>query len=645
MDSLLYFGLLALFAGVALPLAGFKIRKDRLLRQSSLVLSCLGLVALSVFSAGIVVSGETVTLPTYHILDQVQLSFAVDRLSAFFIFLVSAVSVSIVLYSTQYLEHALHDRRKDLAASLMNLFILAMVLVAASSNMLAFIFFWEIMAISSFLLVMMEYDRKETEKAGIFYFVMTNLSTVFLLFAFILLYLQSGSFDMQQIRAEPAVLAPAFLALFLGFGIKAGVVPFHKWLPYAHPASPSNVSALMSGVMLKIAVYGLIRFVLLLPAELWWGVLILAAGTVSAILGVIYALKEHDIKRLLAYHSIENIGIILIGFGLYLIFSISGLQAVAMLGLAGALFHTLNHALFKSLLFMSAGAVANSTQTRNIEDMGGLIKRMPATALFFLIGAISISALPPFNGFVSELMIFQAFFQAYALDSALLKMLLILSLSVFALTSALAAACFVKVFGITFLAQPRSEHAEKATEAPKLMLAGQAIPAALCILFGLFSFQIFAWLGFALPIPNLMFVGAGLAVTYAIAWVALRAMALDKERTGETWGCGIISQHGSMEYTASGFSEPIVTIFRSVYRTEKHSERLYFDRQKSIFKEGFAEIRLMKFFEEKLYLPVASRIQGIAVKINGLQRGDVDLHIAQAFLTVTLLLLVIWWYA
>jgi len=646
MDSLLYFGLFALFAGVVLPLVGFfNIKKEKLLRQSSILLSCIALAALAVFSAGLVVSGGKASLPTYHILEPFKLSFAIDRLSAFFIFLISTVSFSIMVYSIQYLEHALHDRRKNLVASLMNVYVLAMVLMVASSNMLAFIFFWELMAMSSFILVMTEYEKKETEKAGVFYFIMTHLSTAFLLFAFILLYLQSGSLDMQQVRAEPAVLAPVFLALFLGFGIKAGVVPFHKWLPYAHPASPSNISALMSGVMIKVAIYGLIRFVLLLPAELWWGVLILAAGTVSAILGVIYALKEHDLKRLLAYHSIENIGIILIGFGLYLIFSISGLPDIALLGLAGALFHTLNHALFKSLLFMSAGAVAHSTQTRNIEDMGGLIKRMPATALFFLIGAVSISALPPFNGFVSELMIFQAFFQAYALNSALLKMLLVISLSVFALTSALAAACFVKAFGITFLAQPRSEKAAKAVEAPMLMLAGQAIPAILCIVFGLFSFQIFGWLGFALPIPNMLFIGAGLVAAYFVAWAVLRTIASDKERTGETWGCGIISQKGYMEYTASGFSEPIVTIFRSVYRTEKHSERVYFDRQKSIFKEGFAEIHLIKFFEEKLYLPVANSINRIAIIVNGLQRGHVDLYIAYAFLTLTILLLVIWGYA
>ena len=375
-----------------------------------------------------------------------------------------------------------------------------MVLVVASFSMFSFLFFWEIMALSSFLLVMVEYEKKETQKAGIFYFVMTHLSTLFLLFAFLYIYTVTGTFDMTQIRADPIVTSVAFAFLFLGFGIKAGIIPFHKWLPYAHPASPSNISALMSGVMIKVAIYGLVRFVLLLPIQTWWGILILTAGTTSAVLGVIYALKEHDIKRLLAYHSIENIGIILIGIGLYVVFSVAGLQTIAFLALAGALFHTLNHAIFKSLLFMTSGSIVNVTGTRNIEEMGGLIKRMPKTAVLFLIGAVSISALPPFNGFVSELMIFQAFFQSAALANPFLELILIASLAVFALTSALAAACFVKAFGITFLALPRSEEAKEAKESPTLMIVGPAILAGLCVALGVFSLQIFGVLRLHFPI-------------------------------------------------------------------------------------------------------------------------------------------------
>jgi formate hydrogenlyase subunit 3/multisubunit Na+/H+ antiporter MnhD subunit len=526
----------------------------------------------------------------------------------------------------------------------MNIFIASMVLVVASSTMFSFLFFWEIMALTSFLLVMTDFEKKETGKAGMFYFVMTQLSTVFLLFAFLFIYNATGSFDIRQITATPLVTSVAFIFLFLGFGIKAGIIPFHKWLPYAHPASPSNISALMSGVMIKVAIYGLVRFVLLMPMEMWWGILILVAGSVSAILGVIYALKEHDLKRLLAYHSIENIGIILIGIGLYVIFALSGLPAIATLALIGALFHTLNHAIFKSLLFMTSGSIVNATETRNIEDMGGLIKRMPYTALLFLVGAVSISALPPFNGFVSELMIFQAFFQSTFLANPALEMLLIASLAVFALTSALAA-CFVKAFGITFLALPRSEEAKKAKEAPKLMLIGPAILAALCIVLGVFSFQIFGFLGFSFPIPNMLLIGSLLAGFFVFTWLALRSTAMKKERIAETWGCGFPTQNSKMEYTASGFSEPIVTILKSIFRTQKKSERTYFDDEKVIFKSGKAEIHLMKFFEERLYLPVANFVRKSSLIVNNLQRGDVDLHVAYAFATIVIFLLIIWWLA
>ncbi len=645
LEILFPFGLAAFFLAIILPLIGSKLGNGKVSRQASLVCTSVASVAILAFALEIVLSGKSFSLFAYQIVPSFQFSFLVDRLAAFFLALVAVVSVAVAIYSVQYVEHTPHEGRKNLIVSLMNIFILSMVLVIASFTMFSFLFFWEIMALSSFLLVMVEFEKKETQKAGIFYFVMTHLSTLFLIFAFLFIYIQTGTFDMTQIRADPLIASVAFVFLFLGFGIKAGIIPFHKWLPYAHPASPSNISALMSGVMIKVAIYGLVRFVLLLPMQTWWGILILAAGTTSAVLGVVYALKEHDIKRLLAYHSIENIGIILIGVGLYVVFSLSGLEAIAFLALAGALFHTLNHAIFKSLLFMTSGSIVNSTGTRNIEEMGGLIKRMPKTALLFLIGAVSISALPPFNGFVSELMIFQAFFQSATLANPFLETILIASLAVFALTSALAAACFVKAFGITFLALPRSEEAKVAKESPKLMIIGPAILAALCIALGVFSLQIFGVLGFSFPLPNMLFVGAILAGFYVFTYVALREVASRRERIAETWGCGFPTQTSKMEYTASGFSEPIVTILKSIFRTQKKSERTYYDDKNVIFKDGKAEIHLVKFFEERLYLPVADFVRKVSLKVNNLQRGDVDLHVAYAFATIVIFLLIIWWFA
>ena len=472
----------------------------------------------------------------------------VDRLAAFFLALVSVVSVAVAIYSVQYVEHEEHEGRKNLIVGLMNVFIFSMLLVVASFSMFSFLFFWETMALSSFLLVMTDFEKKETQKAGIFYFVMTHLSTLFLFFAFLFIYLQTGTFDMVALRADPLIISVAFVFLFLGFGIKAGIIPFHKWLPYAHPASPSNISALMSGVMIKVAIYGLVRFIFLLPMETWWGLLMLALANNLRVLGVIYALKEHDLKKMLAYQASKTSASSLLGLGLYVIFATLGFQAMALLALSVALFHCLNHALFKSLLFMTSGSVVNATETRDIEEMGGLIKRMPKTALLFLIGAVSISALPPFNGFVSELMLFQAFFQSTALANPFLELLLIVALAVFALTSALAAACFVKAFGITFLALPRSHEAKEAKEAPKLMLIGPAILAALCVGLGVFSLQIFGLLGYSLPIPNMLFIGAVMAGFYGFAFLAMREVANRRERIAETWGCGIPTQNAKMEY-------------------------------------------------------------------------------------------------
>ena len=294
---------------------------------------------------------------------------------------------------------------------------------------------------------------------------------------------------------------------------------------------------------------------------------------------------------------------------------------------------------------MTSGSIVNATGTRNIEEMGGLIKRMPKTALLFLIGAVSISALPPFNGFVSELMIFQAFFQSAALANPFLEVILIASLAVFALTSALAAACFVKAFGITFLALPRSEEAKSARESPKLMIIGPAILAGLCVALGVFSLQIFGLLGFSFPLPNMLFVGAILAGFYVFTFAALREVANRRERIAETWGCGFPTQTSKMEYTASGFSEPIVTILKSIFRTQKKSERNYYDDKNVIFKDGKAEIHLIKFFEERLYLPVANFVRKVSLKVNNIQRGDVDLHVAFAFATIVVFLLIIWWFA
>jgi hydrogenase-4 component B len=522
----------------------------------------------------------------------------------------------------------------------MGLFVLAMILVVCSTNMFSFIFFWEIMSISSLFLVLTEYENPKTRKAGIFYFVMTQLSTVFLISGFLSIANTTGSLEISSVT--PAISWFALCCLLIGFSIKAGVIPFHKWLPYAHPESPSNISALMSGVMIKVAIYGLIRFFILARPSLGWGIAVLILGSISAILGVIYALKEHDIKRLLAYHSIENIGIILLGFGLYLIFSCYNLADLATLALLGSLFHVVNHAIFKTLLFLSAGSVVNQVGSRNIEEMGGLVKTMPYTSVLFLIGSVAISALPPLNGFVSEMMIFSSFFSAIQVLEPSLKMLAIICLSLFALTSALAAACFVKVFAITFLAVPRSKHASEAQEVPKLMIFGQALLAILCIALGVFSYQIFAYLGYNLPLINLVPISIFLAVLFIIA---LLIMATSRYRQAETWGCGFTDQNPRMEYTASGFSEPILTIFKVIYSTKKKVAKNYHDSSSIILKDGSAEITLLKFFDEYIYMPIARFVQNASDRIAGLQNSNLDTYMGYVLVAIILSIVYIGWFA
>ncbi|MBI2365237.1 MAG: hydrogenase 4 subunit B, partial [Deltaproteobacteria bacterium] len=336
-------------------------------------------------------------------------AFGTDRLSTFFVVVIAVGAIPAALYALGYTRE--YTGKHSLAGMgiAFNVFIAAMILVALARNLLTFLALWELMSLASYFLVMTEHEREDTVRAGWIYFVMTHAGFAALFLGFLLLALATGTMDFADWGAAAAKLDPTsrnliFVLLALGFGSKAGVIPLHVWLPRAHPAAPSHVSALMSGVMIKLGVYGLVRvaFDWLGTGPVWWGGAILVVGAVSAVLGVLYALVEHDLKRLLAYHSVENIGIIMLGLGGGMLFQLSHLPGLAALALVAGLYHTLNHAAFKSLLFMGAGAVLHATHTRNMEEMGGLIKRMPQTAALFLVGSVAIAALPPLNGFISE---------------------------------------------------------------------------------------------------------------------------------------------------------------------------------------------------------------------------------------------------
>ena len=635
-------GLLILCIAMILPLFALSSER-RTFRLAALLLSGFALVMLAALAFQIVASQTCVTFTLTEIAPQVTLAFLLDRLAAFFVLTIALVALAVVIYSLSYIEHEHGAVKKNLFTVLLNAFILSMILVVAAANTLTFLFFWELMSVFSFFLVMFHYEEAATKKAGIFYFIMTQLSTVFLVTAFATIYAATGSFEIAAFQhVTMPLLTVVYLLLFVGFGIKAGIIPFHKWLPYAHPASPSNISALMSGVMLKVAVYGVLRFTFVAAERpLWWGILLLSAGTLSAILGGLYALKELDLKRVLAYHSIENIGILFIGIGLAVIFEQSHLPALAQLSLAATWFHTLNHALFKSLLFLTAGSIAHATGTRNLEKMGGLIKTMPYTAMIFLVGAVSISALPPFNGFVSELMIFQAFFGARAIANPFMIVFLLSCLAIFALTSALAAACFVRAFGIAFLALPRSPEAAQAKEVDRWMLVGPALNAGLCMGLGVFAAQIFAWFGKPLPIPNMLLVSVIFALMLVAVMLLARRYANQTSRVTETWGCGFLVQTSQMEYTASGFAEPIITIFKTIFAPINAVQKTYWDKSQTIFKAGAARIRTSRFHEKYLYLPVATVFMKMSDFLTRIQSSvEPDAYILVVFLTSLMLIII-----
>jgi hydrogenase-4 component B len=606
------------------------------------------------------------------------LQFSIDSLAAFFITIISVLSLSVSIYSYGYVTAYIGKHNVGALGLFYNLFIFSMLALVSSGNSLMFLFFWELMSLVSYLLVVFEHQDFHVRRAGFIYIVMTHIGTIFITIAFLLLYQQTGSFSFAQYAAFGPSLAPhlktiIFILVTLGFGTKAGIIPLHIWLPEAHPAAPSNISALMSGVMLKTAIFGFIKIVLdvLGAGPVWWGVLILIIGSISALLGVMYALMEHDIKRLLAFHSVENIGIILMGIGAALIFISYGYNDLALIGLAAGLFHVFNHAIFKGLLFLGAGAVHYATHTRDIEKMGGLLKKMPWTGFFFLIGSISISAIPPFNGFASEWLTYQALL---ALGSAQLGIALNIMGPLFgavlALTGALAAACFVKAFGIQFLALPRSSNADKAQEVPRSMLVGMGLLAALCLIFGVLPLVVisllkpvtlsligvettallggYRWLNvssvfdpglsggtsFISPLILLAVLCLGILIVYLI----IRNIGKDrKSRITETWNCGT-PLTAKMEYTATSFSKPIRIIFRTIFQPTSEVEKEYL--LKPYFPSRIKyKGRIRPFFEEALYRPQTKFFLNLISKARVLQSGSIHLYLGYIFIVLVILLI------
>ena len=621
----------------------------------------------------VLLSGNAFTLYVPQLLPLAGgLALRLDSLGAFFLILIGVGAVPASIYGYGYSEaYADGKASLPLLGVALNLFLLTMSLVTFADNVLTFLLMWEGMSLTSYFLVVTEAKEEGVVRAGVWYVAMTHIGLALLLGAFILL-MNSGSGAFPDLRAGAGSLstttrALVFILAFLGFGSKAGIVPLHVWLPMAHPAAPSHVSALMSGVMIKMGVYGILRVTLDLlgGGPVWWGALILGVGSLSAILGILYALMQTDLKKLLAYSSVENIGIILIGVGAGFIFHSYGLTTLAALAFIGGLYHALNHASFKGLLFLGAGSVLHATHTRDMELMGGLIKKMPTTALLFLIGAASISALPPLNGFASEWLILQSLLGGLSISSPGISILLPVAVGMLALTSGLAAAGFLKAFGITFLALPRSDEAAHAHEAPLSMRIGMTFLALTCLGLGLAPFVVVPTLGGVLnrigglPDTRAAFtlylsvqtpaafgqmsstlVMLGLLILFALIPFLMRLLRVNRNlRVSDSWGCGRVGQTPRMEYTATSFAEPLRRVFSELYRPTKdvtidfHPDSKYFVQ--SI--EYKSEIR--PWFEEFIYDPLVEKIRDWSRRVRQLQSGSLHGYLAYLFIALGLLLL------
>lgn len=603
------------------------------------------------------------------------LSFSVDALATFFIFIISLIAIPASLYGIGYMRNYYEKYNIGVFGFFYNLFLLSLFLVVTAHNALYFLFVWELMSLSSLFLVIFEHKEAETTRAGLIYFIMTHTATAFILVAFLLLYQTTGSFDFgiiqQHAIAIPLVIRNlVLLCMIIGFGTKAGIIPFHIWLPRAHGAAPSHVSALMSGVMIKMGIFMFFRMFLdILPqASIWLGFVILLIGATSSILGVLYALSEHDSKRLLAYHSIENIGIILLGLGSGLVFIALHKPALATLAIIAALFHTLNHAIFKSLLFLGAGSVISQTHTRNVEAYGGLIKRMPYTAMFFLIGAIAISGLPPFNGFASEWITFQSLFAGIALQSMAIKSVFIFAGVSLAATGGLAAACFVKAFGVTFLARPRSSESEKAKESSLPFIVSMGFLAVLCLLFGIFASPIVQYLqtiaeslaAIRKPQTILTIINGSIQITQGHAVLAMPSIISglllasvvtfglvyllshrQKETSNDLWNCGYTEITPRMEITATGFSRSIILIFKGLLQPTKQHSIEYVDANMRYFsKSRTVTLTIVNIYEKHVYYPLHTNLLAVSKQIKKIQGGNINQYLLYIF--IVLIGLLIW---
>lgn len=640
----------------------FSLSLNRFVRLSNYVggIGCVSACAIGLSSVFIVYNHPFPAVSNFlWLVPYGSFSSGIDALGALFLFPIFILAALAALYALDYLKRYYGKKNIGSAWFFFNLLVAGMILVVIARNAIFFLLAWEIMTVSSFFLVLFEGEKKSVAKAGLIYLIAMHIGTLFLLVMFILLAKDSGSFDFAMWKITGSGIMPSviFLCALIGFGTKAGFVPMHIWLPEAHPAAPSHVSAVMSGVMIKTGIYGLVRIITFLPVpRAWWGYLLISIGIVSGVLGVLFALAQHDLKRLLAYHSIENIGIISMGIGLGVLGMSVNNSLLIIMGFTGGLLHVVNHAFFKGLLFLGAGVVYHETGTREIDVLGGLLKKMPITGFCFLIGAAAICALPPLNGFISEFLIYLASFKSMfgRAETVIVSSGIIISL---ALIGGLAVVCFTKAFGIIFLGEPRSDYCRNAREPGILTRVSMLFLAGACVLLGI-GFPFIAGI-FGRVIAEITGTPLGIVQTeiseminplkyvvitalffyVVILLIAMLRRKLLKTRGIEyvpTWDCGYANPGPRMQYTASSYAQPVIDFFKGILRTHKHTVKItgYFPDNAS-FKTETADL-----FSETVFRPILKFVNHLAERLTWVQHGQLRFYIL--YILVTLVALLVW---
>ena len=606
------------------------------------------------------VLSSTLTLPFMPFMGHL-IAIEIDPLSAFFILVVNLTMLTGILYAKGYLEPYIHKKNKtEMAWHFFNFLWLhlSMILVVSLRDAIPFLMIWEIMSMSSFFLVIFETEKKETIKIGINYLMQMHIGVLFLMIAFILAYVQTkAAFGFDGLSVYFASHNPfgLFLLFFIGFGIKAGFIHLHSWLPHAHPAAPSHVSGVMSGVMIKMGIYGILRILMYIHQDLFYiGLFILIMSLASGLIGVSLAIVQHDVKKLLAYHSIENIGIIGIGIGLGVIGLAKDLPVLAALGFGGGILHILNHSLFKSLLFYTAGSVYKQTHTRNIEELGGLIKKMPKTAFFFLLGALAISGLPPFNGFISEFLIYSGIFKSLQAASLFTDIVLMFSFVGLAIIGGLALFCFTKVFSIIFLGTPRLSKVEQATEVASSMLMPNYIIGFMIILIGflpvlfmqpltqimsLFGIEPTAIHQIIVPLNYISLSTGIFLLMVGLLWI-IRTWQQKRQmvKQNTTWGCAYASANPAVtQYTATSYADNFRQLSSKIVQVKKEFKN--FDEAEIFPKERTFETHSSDSFEDHIISQPSHILFAWLEKIAILQTGKIQHYLLYALLFLVLIFL------